>query len=368
MLYDMASYLSQQLQGVVLSANDLSGWNFAGQNLTGASFYSTAITGTDFSGAIVRGVHFGDCLTAAQLYSTASYQAHDLRNMYFNFVDMSGWNMDGQDLSGAHMGALMTGTSFRGASLINAGMFWSGDYNMSQADLTGADTRGAAVPITDQVITSNLIWPDGTIRALNLTTENHLLVRDHDGRESEYDPIAPLPIHIEDGISLNSTSALELRFDADEWNSTISFETGIPVALDGTLELTFADDVNITSQIGRTLDLFDWTGVSPTGLLTVGGPYTWDLTNLYTTGEVTLVGVEALPGDFDGDGDVDGRDFLMLQRDSELWSLTARQANYGDSVSGMGAFVPVPEPGGWVMVIILGLCTVCGGRPRTTAR
>ena len=113
---------------------------------------------------------------------------------------------------------------------------------------------------------------------------------------------------------MNPTSTLELRFDADEWNSTISFEAGIPVALDGTLELTFADDVNIMSQVGRTLDLFDWTGVTPTGLFTVASDYTWDLTNLYTTGEVTLTDVTTLPGDVDGDGDVDGRDFLAAAR------------------------------------------------------
>ena len=83
-------------------------------------------------------------------------------------------------------------------------------------------------------------------------------------------------------------------FDADAWDSTISFAAGIPVTRGGTLELTFAPDVNLASQIGRTIDLFDWTGVNPTGAFTVSSPYTWDLSKLYTTGEVTLSNVPGL--------------------------------------------------------------------------
>ena len=82
---------------------------------------------------------------------------------------------------------------------------------------------------------------------------------------------------------------LRMVFEADAWDSTISFAPGIPVTLGGTLELTFAADVNLASQVGRTFDLFDWTGVNPTGAFAVSSPYAWDLSNLYTTGEVTLI-------------------------------------------------------------------------------
>ena len=84
---------------------------------------------------------------------------------------------------------------------------------------------------------------------------------------------------------------LRMVFEADAWDSTISFAPGIPVTLGGTLELTFAADVNLASQVGRTFDLFDWTGVNPTGAFAVSSPYAWDLSNLYTTGEVTLTAV-----------------------------------------------------------------------------
>jgi hypothetical protein len=59
------------------------------------------------------------------------------------------------------------------------------------------------------------------------------------------------------------------------------------------LDLTFADGFDVASQIGRTIDLFDWPTdeSSPSGQFVVTSPYSWDLTNLYTTGEITLTGV-----------------------------------------------------------------------------
>jgi hypothetical protein len=63
------------------------------------------------------------------------------------------------------------------------------------------------------------------------------------------------------------------------------------VALGGTIALAFAPGVNVAAQSGRTIDLFDWTGVTPTGAFNVSSPYSWDLSNLYTTGEVTFAAV-----------------------------------------------------------------------------
>src|SRR5262245_32473981 len=80
-------------------------------------------------------------------------------------------------------------------------------------------------------------------------------------------------------------------FEADAWDSTISFAPGIPVALSGTLELTFAAGVNPATQLGRTFHVFDWTGVTPSGAFAISSPYTWNLSNLYTSGEVTLTAI-----------------------------------------------------------------------------
>jgi hypothetical protein len=42
---------------------------------------------------------------------------------------------------------------------------------------------------------------------------------------------------------------------------------------------------------GRTINLFNWGNGSQTGSFTVSSPYAWDLTNLYTTGEIRLLPV-----------------------------------------------------------------------------
>ena len=110
-------------------------------------------------------------------------------------------------------------------------------------------------------------------------------------------PLSPIPITLGRHLSMGPGGKLRMVFEADAWDSTISFVSGIPVMLGGALELTFAADVNLASQVGRTFDLFDWTGAHPIGAFANSSPYAWDLSNLYTTGEVTLIAVPE-PGAF----------------------------------------------------------------------
>ena len=50
----------------------------------------------------------------------------------------------------------------------------------------------------------------------------------------------------------------------------------------------------MSGQIGRTYRIFDWISVNPNGSFAISSPYTWNLSNLYTTGEVTLIAVAEL--------------------------------------------------------------------------
>ena len=169
------------------------------------------------------------------------------------------------------------------------------NFNSAQltgADLSGADVRGADFQYAelDDTNTDNLIQSNGHIAGLDLTSVTSLLVRDYDGDPSR--SLAPIAITVDQHLLMNADSVLEMIFDADAWNSEISFAPGIPVNRGGgTLELTFAPGVDLSSQFGRTIDLFDWTGVDPTGTFTVSSPYAWDLSQLYTTGQVTLTSV-----------------------------------------------------------------------------
>jgi hypothetical protein len=60
----------------------------------------------------------------------------------------------------------------------------------------------------------------------------------------------------------------------------------------------------------------------------------------------------SLPGDFDGDGDVDERDFLTWQRNPASGSLASWQADYGDLSPGL---IDVPESNTFWMMAIGGL-------------
>lgn len=91
---------------------------------------------------------------------------------------------------------------------------------------------------------------------------------------------------------------------------------------------------------------------------------------IYSTGNETVhyafLSTAGSPGDFDGDGDVDGRDFLAWQRNPAVGSLASWQTNYGSSpLSAVSR--AVPEPG--TLVFACGCVLLWGpGRLRRVAR
>jgi CubicO group peptidase (beta-lactamase class C family)/uncharacterized protein YjbI with pentapeptide repeats len=312
-LYSTASYRAGDLSGVEFGFNDLTGGNFAGLYLADTSFFNATLTDADFSNAEVRGTNFGSdlhcmwsgdaglCLpnggpTLSQLYSTASYQAFDLTGINLEGSDLSGGNFAGLNLTDASFAqATLIGANFSQANLTNT-YFFPNAYlypaTLSDTNFSAADARGSlGLTLTASSIATNLIHASGNIDGLNLSAGDLLVVRDYDG-DSRHEPhLPPIPITIDQHMSMGSGGTLRMVFEADVWDSTVSFAPGIPVTLGGTLEITFAGDVNLASQVGRTFDLFDWTGVIPIGVFAFASPYSWDLSNLYTTGEVTLTAV-----------------------------------------------------------------------------
>ena len=66
--------------------------------------------------------------------------------------------------------------------------------------------------------------------------------------------------------------------------------------------------------------------------------------------DVVLFTGAGTAGDFDFDGDVDGRDFLTWQRNTSIGDLADWQANYGaGALSALN--LSVPEPAGLVLVV-----------------
>jgi uncharacterized protein YjbI with pentapeptide repeats len=396
-LYSTKSYQDKNLHAIELGGNDLTDWDFTGVDLSDARFgrhlawNASVLMNVDFTGANLKDAYFYQCqlenanltgatvtgtrfsstgLTSEQLYSTASYQEKDLQRIYLDHNDLTGWDFREQNLSRVKLGdATLTNADFTGANLTDAEL---GTTPLTSANLTGADLRGALVDDLAGAVTRNLIWPNGHLITLDLAAQETLWVRDYDG--SPYDPPNTLrPIAVESSLSIEESGRLGLIFDSDPWDSLISFEPGIPVQLGGTLELTFADDVNVATQVGRTLRIFDWTGVSPVGQFQVSSPYTWELSKLYTTGEVTLLSPTALPGDFNQDGTVDSADYVVwrnglgttyTQNDYEVW-----RAHFGESFArGPTTNSAVPEPAAALLALIAMLPTRFGTKRSRAGR
>jgi uncharacterized protein YjbI with pentapeptide repeats len=279
-LYSTASYQAHNLQGISLSANNLNGWSFKGQNLTGANLLGGDLTDADLTNATIAGANLGATwLSDAQLYSTASYQARNLRGVGLSSNTMANWDLSGQNLSGANLSmgdltnAKLTGTILTGARLANA--------TLTGADLTGADLRGATGVSLDSANTHNTILPGGTINGLSLGAGETLTVQNYAGN---------IPITVLGQMAMGPGASLAIVLDGQPWGSTISFAPGISVSLAGELDLTPAAGVALGDLIGDTFQLFDWSSVSPDGRFQVVADSGWDLSRLYTSGQVTFVG------------------------------------------------------------------------------
>ncbi len=288
--FDNARFQNANLTGVSFVASSLVNANLREANLTNASFRTTSLTNADFTGATVTGAFLAgatsDGFTASQLYSTQSYQAKNLSGIVLG-RDLSGWDFREQNLSGAAFsGATLTNAILTGADLTNASMR---NATLTGANLEGADTRGASDLYAKEAVSRNTILSNGQIMGLSLELGDRLEVRNYTGDPSR--SRGPIPVSVQDHMTISPGGVLELRFEADPWDSLISFESGIPVELGGTLELVFTPEVNLAAQVGRTLRVFDWQGVDPSGRFQVASPYVWDLSRLYSTGEVTLLAV-----------------------------------------------------------------------------
>ena len=158
-LYSTASYAAGDLAGISLSWRNLTSWSFAGQNLANANFFGVTLSNADLTNANVRNVDFTEAsgLTAAQLYSTASYKAKDLTGIVFGKwsgsalpgLNFTSWNFAGQNL---------TKVSFYNATLTGA-------------DLTGANVTGADFAhTTAKGFTAAQLYSTASYKAKDLTT------------------------------------------------------------------------------------------------------------------------------------------------------------------------------------------------------
>ena len=113
-----ADFASQSLSRASFLESWLDSASFAGTDLTDADFFQATLTNADFGLAIVRDARISyvttNGFTKDQLYSTASYQAHNLGAIGLDHNNLSGWNLSGQQLRNADFtGADATGADFK---------------------------------------------------------------------------------------------------------------------------------------------------------------------------------------------------------------------------------------------------------------
>ena len=421
-LESTASFLNDDLTGVVLAYNDLAGWDFAGKTLADVSFYNSILTGTDFAGAVITGARFYSTtdggFTKDQFESTASYASGDLHAVDLGGNDLTEWDFAGKDLTGSDLGdSILTDADFSGAVIAGCSFVSLTDDGLSQtqfestasyatgrlnginlglkdltgwnfagknitdsgwflatldgADLSGADARGALDMIYATAgDTTNFVQPDGTVSGLHVAAGEQVRVLDYDGMAG---------IYVMEGFSIDPEGMLLVGLEDADWGSTIAFESGISVVFDGTLKVELCDEFLPTP--GDQWQLFDFTGVTPGGdfddylLPTVAGAV-WDTSTLLSDGVLRLV--SSLPGDLNGDGFVGSADLDIVRG---FWGQTVTtgsllegdpsgdglvgsadldivRANWGHGTPATGA--SVPEPATLSGLLILGLTVVWG--------
>jgi fibronectin-binding autotransporter adhesin len=145
-----------------------------------------------------------------------------------------------------------------------------------------------------------------------------------------------------------------LSIDVDSDNdSYINMATGGLLALKGDADDSLSQFLGLINGTDAIRYWNAWLASwAPLTTATYGTDYTLEY---LTTGQLT--GYTALtvltpepPGDFDGDGDIDGRDFLAWQRNPSVGDLADWRANYG--TGSLSAVTAVPEPNSFALFLL----------------
>ena len=117
---------------------------------------------------------------------------------------------------------------------------------------------------------------------------------------------------------------------------------------------------------GASFDLLDWTsyfsGTFSNILLPALSGLTWDTSQLYSTGVISVVGSGSLPGDFNSDGTVNAADYIdsrkglgttYSQADYDTWRVHfGETAASGSAAAPASSPAPVPEPSAAVLAFL----------------
>ncbi|MEM9657895.1 MAG: PEP-CTERM sorting domain-containing protein, partial [Planctomycetota bacterium] len=156
-------------------------------------------------------------------------------------------------------------------------------------------------------------------------------------------------------ISLSGYSILSesgaLRPAEDDWSSLASqglsgWDEAAPTT-DALSELVSSGATELNP--GRSFSLGELFTVAGEQDLTL--EFYLDGESQFRNGIVSYVSLRALPGDFDGNGTVDGADFVLWQRDASVGELADWEANFGTSAAA-ASVASVPEPAAMGLILL----------------
>ncbi|MEQ9453738.1 MAG: pentapeptide repeat-containing protein [Phycisphaeraceae bacterium] len=324
-----ADLKAADLSNAILISTNLSRTSLINANLTGtissyARFDEADLTDANFTDATITGTSFRNSnLTKQQLYSTASYQHRDMRELILGTPsyfppqpyqeDFSDWNLSNQSL----MDAKLRHSSF------------------TTTDFSSSDLRRAWLPdggFNSLLNTQGAIATNGEINHFTITAGDARKIEDATYWGDGYIVGTEAPIIVQQSMSIAPQATLTLNAIDYDWASPITFSTQggpVPVTLSGTLDIRTPDFPELnhgTPRISR-FELFNWNNAAVTGwfdhvnietkvfkddlydLFYLVRP---DLTELASLGELRLNTIEIPHGDASLDQKVDLDDLLIL--------------------------------------------------------
>lgn len=115
-----------------------------------------------------------------------------------------------------------------------------------------------------------------------------------------------------------------------------------------------------TSVFNTSTELYlDQEGLAESNFLGIAISTNGDAPGRYQIDNLRVITeIVSIPGDFNQDGNVDGRDFLVWQRDTSVGNLSDWQDNYGSqSLMSITALTEsVPEPASLLSLLLGGVC------------
>jgi len=213
--------------------------------------------------------------------------------------------------------------------------------------------------VTADVTTHGYVYGDPA----GLELSGYVTGRGEFGGEVEftgtYEPgSSPIIAHHEDS-TFEATSTLQIEIGGLIAGSQFDRLVGRDLTLGGTLQVVLIDEFD--PQVDDTFDILDWDSLGPETFHTIelpefSGRKAWDTSDLYTTGQLGVVGM--LVGDTDVDWDVDGVDYDTLidmfggvadwrtdfNEDGviDIADFALQRANYGEGVSPSDSLGNVP--------------------------